>query len=199
MLRTADYYRRHAQAYALSTRNVDMAPLYERFLALVPAGGLILDAGCGSGRDSLAFTQRGYRVEAFDASPELAELAAQHTGLPVHVRTFLTLTDTARFDAIWACASLLHVPECDQPEAWARLWAALKAGGVIYASYKLGQGKRTDEQGRAFTDADEARLTSWIQPLDHQGALHTWLTHDQRPSQQQTWLNVLVQRHPATP
>jgi ubiquinone/menaquinone biosynthesis C-methylase UbiE len=32
--------------------------LRERFLAQIPTGGFILDAGCGSGRDSLAFLQR---------------------------------------------------------------------------------------------------------------------------------------------
>lgn len=85
------HYRHHAQAYATATRSVDMAPLYARFLPHVPAGGLILDVGCGSGRDALAFAQRGYRVTAFDASPEVARLAAQHTGLPVDTANVLQL------------------------------------------------------------------------------------------------------------
>jgi ubiquinone/menaquinone biosynthesis C-methylase UbiE len=42
-----------------------MAPLYTRFLARIPAGGHILDAGCGSGRDALAFRKLGYAVTAF--------------------------------------------------------------------------------------------------------------------------------------
>lgn len=82
------YYTQHAAAYAHTTRTVDMAPLYARFLPHVPAGGLILDAGCGSGRDALAFLQQGYAVEAFDASPELAQLASQHAGIPVKVMRF---------------------------------------------------------------------------------------------------------------
>lgn len=191
------YYGQHAQAYAASTRHVDMAPLYARFLPHVPAVGRILDAGCGSGRDALAFLQRGYAVEAFDASPELAQLASQHTGIPVKVMRFQELEDTARFDAIWACASLLHVPAHEQAQAWARLWQALQAGGVIYASYKLGQGERVDEAGRAFTDADEQRLSEWLGPLPNVSRVDTWLSTDQRPGQAQTWLNALVHRQPA--
>lgn len=192
-----DYYCHHALAYAMSTSKVDMSTLYECFLPHVPTGGRILDAGCGSGRDALAFQQRAFQVEAFDASPELAKLASRHAGIPVKVASLLDLDDTARFDAIWACASLLHVAESNQPEAWARLWQALKPGGVVYASYKLGQGERVDEAGRAFTDADEDRLSEWLNPLQGITRVETWLTTDQRPGQTQTWLNALVFRHPA--
>ena len=159
------HYRQHAEAYAASTRHVDMAPLYARFLPHVPAGVRILDAGCGSGRDALAFLQRGYAVEAFDA--------------------------------IWACASLLHVPAHEQAQAWAGLWRALQPGSVIYASYKLGQGERVDEAGRAFTDADAQRLSEWLSPLPNVSRVDTWLSTDQRPGQAQTWLNALVHRQPA--
>lgn len=190
------YYTQHAEAYAHATRAVDMAPLYARFLPYVPAGGFILDAGCGSGRDALAFLQQGHAVEAFDASPELAQLASQHTGLHVKVMRFQDLADTARFDAIWACASLVHVPDREQPDVWRRLWRALKPGGVVYASYKLGQGERIDGADRSFTDADEDRLSEWLNPLQGIARLEAWLTTDQRPGQTQTWLNALVQRHP---
>lgn len=192
-----DHYRQHAHVYAASTRDVDMAPLYARFLPHVRAGGLILDAGCGSGRDALAFLQRGYAVEALDASPELAQLATQHTGIPVKVMRFQELDDNARFDAIWACASLLHVPAHEQAQAWAGLWQALQPGGVIYASYKLGQGERVDDAGRAFTDADKQRLSEWLGPLHDVSRVDTWLSTDQRPDQAQTWLNALVHREPA--
>jgi len=140
------YYTQHAEAYAHTTRTVDMAPLYARFLPHVPAGGLILDAGCGSGRDALAFLQQGYAVEAFDASPELAQLASQHAGIPVKVMRFQDVDDTARFDAIWACASLLHVPQAELPQVLGQLWHSLKPGGVFYLSFKLGEGERSQRR-----------------------------------------------------
>jgi SAM-dependent methyltransferase len=192
------YYAEHAAHYAESTRTVDMVPLYARFLPYVPAGGRILDAGCGSGRDALAFRQRGYLVDAFDASPELASLASAHAGIPIKVLDFLSLSTEATYDGVWACASLLHVAAADQPQAWAGLWLALKPCGVVYASYKLGDEsqapERVDELGRPFTDATEARLASWLQGLVEVAQVETWITGDQRPGQSQAWLNVLVAR-----
>jgi SAM-dependent methyltransferase len=38
--------------------------VYEPFLTLLPDNSHILDAGCGSGRDSLYFLQNGYKVKA---------------------------------------------------------------------------------------------------------------------------------------
>jgi 2-polyprenyl-3-methyl-5-hydroxy-6-metoxy-1,4-benzoquinol methylase len=118
------HYRTHAQAYFDATQGVDMAPLYARFMPLLPPGAHVLDAGCGSGRDALAFRRMGFAVEAFDASPELAALAQGHTGLPVQVMSFQQMADAmgnawhARFDGILACASLLHVPETEQARVW---------------------------------------------------------------------------------
>lgn len=197
-----DYYRQHAQAYANATRDVDMLPLYTPFLQMVPERGRVLDAGCGSGRDTLAFQRAGYRVAAFDASPELARLASEHTGLPVCVADFLSLDAAtplglppgARFDGIWACASLLHVTEADHARAWGQLWAWLAPGGVVYASYKLGEGERVDELGRPFTDATEPRLLVWLKPLEGVTQVRTWVSSDQRKGASQAWLNVLVHR-----
>ena len=109
-------------------------------------------------------SSRGYRVVAFDASSEIANLAAQHTNHPVTVRTFLEVAEEASYDGIWACASLLHVPETDLSDAFFRLWRALKPDGVIYVSFKHGDGERHDGN-RHFTDATEPRLRSWLQGL----------------------------------
>ncbi len=196
------YYRDHAEAYARDTVKVNLRPLHACFLPHVAKGGWVLDAGCGSGRDALAFMHAGHRVAAFDASPELASLASKHTGLDVHVLDFLSLSDVAqlglltgtRFDGIWACASLLHVAEADQPEAWERLWRFLAPGGVVYVSYKRGQGERVDELGRPFTDATEQRLMAWVEQLPGVTQVRTWVTADQRQGQTHAWLNALVQR-----
>ena len=196
------YYRHHAQAYADATRSVDMPPLYARFTPHLPPQGHVLDVGCGSGRDARAFAHLGYRVTAFDASPELAQLAAQHTGLPVVVADVLALEGPSSlglppdtlFDGIWACASLLHVAEALQPQAWARLWPLLRPGGVAYASYKLGTGERVDDQGRPFTDATAGRVAAWLADLPGVAAIDTWMSTDLRAGEGQAWLNTVVKR-----
>lgn len=68
-------YNQQAAAYYSATVDVDMQPVYQRFLPYLPEGGHILDAGCGSGRDAKKFMDLGLKLTAFDASKELVNLA----------------------------------------------------------------------------------------------------------------------------
>jgi SAM-dependent methyltransferase len=197
MTDTVGYYNRNAARYVAETVGVDLSALRERFLAQIPTGGFILDAGCGSGRDSLAFLQQGYRVRAFDAAPEIARLAAEGIGQPVQVQRFDELDERAAYDGVWACASLLHLPPAELPDALHRLWAALKPDGVLYLSLKHGDGERVDAEGRHFTDATEARLRDWLAALPEVAGIDCWLTPDHRPDRPDTWLNALMRRDTA--
>lgn len=186
------YYEDQAEAFFTETVTVDMAPLHARFLAHVLPGGNILDAGCGSGRDARAFQRLGYAVTAFEASPRLAELASAHCGLAVEVRRFQDLDWVARFDGIWACASLLHVPRAELPGVLGRLARALVPGGVLYASFKHGAGER-EHNGRRFTDLDEAGLAALVGAVPGLAVLETWTTGDRRAGREaERWLNALL-------
>jgi len=190
---TIDYYNKNAETFFAATATVNMEPVHQRFLKLLPPTGRVLDAGCGSGRDTKAFAEKGYIVDAFDASPELAKLASEFTGQPVEVVSFLEFDRDQIYDGIWACASLLHVAEADLVQALQRLWRSLKRGGVLYVSFKHGTAER-EHGGRIFTDATEAQLRNWFQALE--GVTHTdiWLTSDQRPDRQEEWVNGLFQK-----
>ncbi len=191
---TLAYYEEKAETFFAETVDVDMAPLYARFLARVPPGGHILDAGCGSGRDALAFRKLGYAVTAFEASPTLARLASDYCGMPVEVRRFQEVDWEGRFDGIWACASLLHVPMAELPEVLGRLGRALKPDGVLYASFKYGAGER-EHGGRRFTDLDEAGLADLLLMVPGFRVLETWATGDRRPGREdERWLNAIVAR-----
>ena len=190
---TQHYYQRNAQQFFESTVAVDMAEIRNRFTALLPAHGAVLDAGCGSGRDAKAFAEQGFQVEAFDASPELAALASQHSGLPVKVMRFQELDVSARYNGIWCCASLLHVPLVELPEVFRRLAQALKAGGVLYASFKYGQGEREDN-GRVFTDMREGEIAGMLRGngVDELKVMQEWISEDRRRERSDRWVNVLV-------
>jgi len=191
---THHYYTQHAAEFFHSTVGVDMAPIRQRFVARLPPGGHILDAGCGSGRDARAFAEAGFRVTAFDASAELARLASAHCGFAVAARRFEDVNEVAQFDGIWCCASLLHVPLADMPETLARLWTALRPGGTLYVSFKHGTGERT-HGGRRFTDADEAQLRAWFGQMPEAHPPDVWLTDDQRPDRStERWTNALATR-----
>lgn len=195
MTNTIDYYNQNAAAFFENTVNVDMTALYQRFLALVPERGRILDAGCGSGRDAKAFKQMGYDVDAFDASPELALRASELASLAVDVLSFSQFERPSTYNGVWACASLLHLPETDISAALSRLWNSLKDSGVLYLSFKLGQGERTKD-GRHFTDLTASALRALLAPLPHIAHIETWVTADQRPGRDEQWLNALVQKSP---
>ncbi len=173
------YYEDQAETFFAETVTIDMAPLYARFLARVPPGGHILDAGCGSGRDALAFRRLGYAVTAFEASPTLARLATAHCGLPVEVQRFQEINWQDAFDGIWACASLLHVPMAELPDVFGRLGRALKADGVLNASFKYGAGER-EHGGRRFTDLDEEGLAGLVEAVRELVVHEVWITGDRR-------------------
>lgn len=187
------YYTDNAADFFRSTVEVDMAPIYEKFLPLVPRQGHILDAGCGSGRDSRHFLNTGFNVTAFDASGELCKLASAYTGLPVQCLRFEDLDWQEEFDAVWACASLLHVARADLKDALDRLTAAMKPGAVLYASFKYGTTERQKDD-RHFTDLDELGLATVTAENGSLQIIECWVTEDRRPNRQETWLNALLRK-----
>ncbi len=187
-----DYYENNAKAFVEATLWVDMQLLYQRFLPLLPERAHILDAGCGSGRDAKSFIERGYQVTAFDASAEIAALAAKEIRQPVQVQRLQDIQYQHQFDGIWACASLLHVPAKELPDVFRRLACALKPNGVIYCSFKYGQGEYK-KQGRRFTDMDEAGLRALVAELEVLAIKELWVTADRRPGREhELWLNGIL-------
>jgi trans-aconitate methyltransferase len=163
-------------------------------LPRLPATALILDAGCGSGRDSNAFLAKGHRLVAFDACEALVHMARQQPGLAVAHQDFADVSEKAHYDGILACASLLHVREKALPDRLKRLWEALRPGGVLYMSFKYGDHERMDQQGRHFTDATPARLTQWTSAFPAVASTDTWITEDLRPDRGEHWLNAIFQK-----
>lgn len=189
------YYNQHAEIFSESTLQVDMSPLYDAFLPLVAKGGSILDAGCGSGRDSLAFSQLGFNVTAFDASAVLVDFARDYSGVAVQHTTFQNFRTSDVYDGIWCCASLLHVPLPELTAVFEKLHHALKASGILYVSFKYGTATDTPRQhnGRLFTDMDEAGLNHILANIPTLTLHKTWITGDQRPGREnEKWLNALL-------
>jgi SAM-dependent methyltransferase len=146
---TLAFYDREAEAYA-GRRGAEEKRYLIGFLDRVPAGGAILDLGCGGGQDSHVMLAKGFAVTPLDGSAGLAAIAERRIGRPVRVMRFEDIEDEAAFDAIWANASLLHVPLDGLPDVLAKLRRALRPGGLFYAGYKAGDGGGRDRLGRFF-------------------------------------------------
>jgi SAM-dependent methyltransferase len=188
-----DYYNQHAQEFYNSTIAIDMEELHRPFLDLLPRNCYILDAGCGSGRDARRFLDLGHRVEAFDASPELAGLAAKLLGQSVRQLSFSDVTDVELFDGVWACASLLHLEGVELEVALTKLRTTLKNGGILFASFKEGVGS-IEKDGREFHLQTDGSLRLILEKTGGLIVLRTWQTKDLRPGRSEGWINVLAKR-----
>lgn len=193
-MKTIDYYNQYANEFTQATLNVDMESLYKPFLAELPESARILDLGCGSGRDTLTFKNKGYQVDAIDYSEVLVERATQLTGIAVKQQSFYEIEAHDEYDGIWACASLLHCDRNRLPDVLKRIHSALRCGGICYMSFKYGTTDR-EKDGRAFTDLDEQQAKALLDQLNSVELLHQWSTVDKRPDRSEEWLNILWKKH----
>jgi 2-polyprenyl-3-methyl-5-hydroxy-6-metoxy-1,4-benzoquinol methylase len=190
--KTLTYYNTNAHRFTSDTLDVEFSTIQDSFLAQLPAGALILDFGCGSGRDSRYFLQKGYRVEACDGSEEMVKAATRNAGIPVKKMLFSELNEENRYDGIFACASILHVPSKELPDILTRMKRAVKPGGILYVSFKYGtfEGIRN---GRYFTDQTEESLQAILDRVGGLEIIRTGITGDARPGREdEKWLNVLL-------
>jgi len=189
---TDRYYLDNATDYANRTIDADMSLLHNQFLARLPTGGSILDAGCGAGRDLKVFLDRGYQACGIDASTSLVEIAKQYSGAKCTVGRIEEIADISRFDGIWACASLLHLPKTDIESVLRRLKKALVPGGTLFASVQEGWGEQTAPDGRFFAHYQLDEFARAVEVADF-SVEKAWLTKDTLcRSKANSWVNILA-------
>ncbi|MGL4873831.1 MAG: class I SAM-dependent methyltransferase [Clostridium sp.] len=188
------FYNDNADSFFDNTVNADMSSTYNIFEEnFSKKEGEILDLGCGSGRDSKYFLEKGYKVTALDLSPTLAKKASDYIGQEVIVADMKSLDYTDRFIGIWACASLLHLTEGEIFETLKRCHKALKKDGVIYASFKLGE-YNYEKDDRSFTCFTKDKFLNLVSGLDFYYRA-TFETDDVRPGREnERWLNVILRK-----
>ncbi|MEP0871145.1 class I SAM-dependent methyltransferase [Trichocoleus desertorum AS-A10] len=189
---TIEYYNKNALSYYEQTVNIDMSDIYEPFLELIPKGGHILDAGCGSGRDTKEFLCRGYKVTAIDASEAMVKLSSQLTGQKTLHMRFQELAFDKQFDGIWACASLLHIPRDKINGLIQHFSETLNQKGIWYLSFKLGDGEHFINN-RFFSFYSEELIAIILSQYSHLKIQKIWQTsNSQTDNFPQKWLNVLL-------
>ena len=193
MNQTSNYYNQHAQAFFENTYQLEMESLYAPFLRYLPEQASILDLGCGSGRDILAFKKKGYQVDAIDYSTELVKQARELTGIEVRQQSFYELNESEKYDGIWACASLLHCERERLTEVLGRIFKALKPNGICYMSFKYGNTDR-EKEGRNFTDLNEQQAHDLLKQIGQVLLLQQWIAVDKRPDRTEEWLNILIRK-----
>jgi SAM-dependent methyltransferase len=187
---TLSHYDRGAEDFWAATRDHDVSQNVGALLQAIeaPPPFVILDFGCGPGRDLLTFKRLGHLAIGLEGAARLAEMARAHSGCEVLEQNFLALDlPPARFDGVFANAALFHVPAQELPRVLRELHATLKPGGVLFSSNPRGEGQEGWSGARysAFHD-----LKAWQSYVTDAGFVA--LSHYYRPAglprEQQPWL-----------
>lgn len=188
--RTVAHYDAAAQSFWEGTRDHDVSQNIDALLRYIegPSPWTILDFGCGPGRDLKVFVQRGHVAIGLEGSANLAAMARRYSGCEVWQQDFLKLElPAARFDGVFANASLFHVPSQALPRVLRELHATLKPAGVLFSSNPRGDNREgwNRERYGAYWDLDTWRRYMADAGFDE-------LTHYYRPPgvprEQQPWL-----------
>lgn len=189
---SVEFYEENHQEFINNTRHVDMSNLYLPFCQLLPNGAKILDAGCGSGRDTHFFINNGFQVVAIDASSKMVAATREATGADCRLMSFEDLKLENDFDAIWACASLLHVKRENLVVVLNDLAKVLLPSGVLYASFKYGTAERQSDL-RYFNDMTPELMAMTIADVPNLKISKMWMTSDARPMRDnEKWLNCIL-------
>ena len=191
--KTIEYYNKNADAYFEMTSKAKMFASCDRFLLYLENNSTILDFGCGSGRDTKYFMEKGFNVHGIDGSIEMCKRAKENSGcLNIECVDFLSFDRKEMYDGIFACASLLHLNVDELCVVFHKLIDACFNHGVIYASFKYGdfEGYRDE---RYYTDMNETKMLDLIYEYEDLSIEDMWVSKDVIGGREGTsWLNVIL-------
>lgn len=193
---TVAHYDQAAASFWEGTKDHDVSQNIEAMLRHIKGQPpyRILDFGCGPGRDLIDLVRRGHNPVGLEGSTRLCEMARERSGCEVWHQNFLALDlpDNC-FDAVFANASLFHVPKQEVPHVLSELSASLKPAGVLFSSNPRGydkEGWSGDRYGSFHS------LPAWRELLEAAGLVE--LEHYYRPAglprDQQPWLATVWRR-----
>ena len=187
---TLTYYEQHAEAFRAGTRDHDVSQNITALLRHIDGESplVILDFGCGPGRDLKTFTELGHTAIGLEGAAGFVAMARADTGCEVWQQDFHSLDLPGQlFDGIFANASLFHVPSQKLPRVLRQLHGALKPGGALFSSNPHGQNEEGWNHGRYGSYHD---LETWRRYMSDAGFLE--LEYYYRPTGlprgQQPWL-----------
>lgn len=193
--KTLEYYENNANLYKefwvnefSKNYNFDIPDI---FLNYIPKKSKILDLGCGVGRDSKYFIEKGYNVTSIDGSKEMCKIAQELSSLKVYEINFLDINYVNEFEGIFACASLLHLSNADLLIVLKKISLALKDKGILYASFKLGNENRVDN-GKFYNDMTEEKFLNLCNNIDELKIIRTWVTSQYKSDAR--FINYIIQK-----
>ncbi|MEM9277376.1 MAG: class I SAM-dependent methyltransferase [Pseudomonadota bacterium] len=160
---TIAVYDKQVEAYADMVVGQKADGALKKFTASIPAGGRVLDLGCGPGNSSGYMQESGLKVDAVDASSEMVKMAKETFGVEARVAVFDDLDAEALYDGVWANFSLLHAAKQDFTRHLQQIHTALKPDGHFHIGMKLGDGEQRDSIGRLYSYYTEDELKNHLE------------------------------------
>lgn len=136
---TIEYFNEKAQKCFDDAFTITERTNQDHFLSYLRPNAHILDFGCGSGRDSAYFAEKGFEVTSTDGSIEMCRLASEYLHKEVRCLEFNELDEENAYDAIYASASIMHLEYEKLTEVFPKMAKALKKDGILYVSFKYGE------------------------------------------------------------
>lgn len=241
LLDNINYYERSFQSYVEKFDSFDMFAQRDALKrALIPNAAKstepvstpktrkLLEAGCGTGRDAAAFISDGFEVTAFDISPAMVRLcnrrirALKESGSEIERSAadqsrceelaFDEIRYRNEFDAVWASASLLHLPKHEIRPTIERLVRALRLNGVLFMSFKHGRGEAIFDS-RHYSYYRRSELSEIVRRIPNAQLHEIWLSDSKGKKlswcraalaswkleftgKPQMWVNVLIRKIP---
>lgn len=159
---TIAVYDSQIDAYVEMIKQHSHDPLLHAFLKLVPAGGHVLDLGCGPGDASAAMIEQGLSVDPIDGSEQMVKLANEVYKVGARQAYFEQIDGVEIYHAVWANFSLLHASQDEFPIVLKNLRRAIKSGGYLHIAMKLGSNTNRDSLGRFYSYYTEQELVDHL-------------------------------------
>lgn len=192
---TLKYYDNNIESYKKQWLN-DFSKNYnfeipDIFLSYLNSKSHILDLGCGTGRDSKYFMDKGYQVTSIDGSYEMCKVAENLLKKTVEQINFLDIDYKEQFDGVFACASLLHLDNEDLIIVLKKISSALKQNGILYTCFKYGDSTRVDK-GRFYNDMNEEKFLDLIKNIENLKILKFWISEQYKSDTK--FLNYIIKK-----
>ncbi|MBD64952.1 MAG: SAM-dependent methyltransferase [Halobacteriovoraceae bacterium] len=193
--KTIHHYNQKSESFWEGTRDHDVSQNIKAMLDAIQASPpfTILDFGCGPGRDLKTISDLGHKAIGLDGSENFVQMAKDYSQCEVLHQNFIELDlPSEKFDAVFANASLFHVPKEELKSVLHKLNLALKPGGVLFSSNPRGTGEVFDFERYAHY----MQLDTYQALVEAQGfqLIHHYFRPDGLPIEQRPWLACVFRK-----